>query len=113
MLKAFRRILDDFYEHTLRILREKDTSALRLQASVQTGAKKRTPVWTAFITHQLRAPAWASYGGPGAVVLADLQQFIFTTDYNPQRTSTGKAELAFIKTTGMTPCLVDLSKYAN
>ena len=39
------------------------------------------------------------------MALADLQQFIFTTEYNPQRTSTGKAELTFIKNTGMRPCL--------
>ena len=42
MLKSFRRIIDDQYEHALRLFRDRDTSVIRLQASVQTGALKRS-----------------------------------------------------------------------
>ena len=37
----------------------------------------------------------------------DSQQYIFTTDYNPQKTPTGASELNFIETSGIAPCLVD------
>lgn len=36
-----RRIVDDHYEHALRLFQEKDTGVIRLQASVQTGPLKR------------------------------------------------------------------------
>ncbi|KAL9070372.1 MAG: hypothetical protein Q9161_004930 [Pseudevernia consocians] len=36
------RIVDDHYEHGLRLFQEKDTRVIRLQASVQTGALKRS-----------------------------------------------------------------------
>lgn len=36
-----RRIVDDHYEHALRMFQEKDTGVIRLQASVQTGECKR------------------------------------------------------------------------
>lgn len=42
MLKSFRRLIDDDYEHALRLFRERDTGVIRLQASVQTGALKRS-----------------------------------------------------------------------
>lgn len=40
-LTPFRRIVDDHYEHALRLFQDKDTGAVRLQASAQTGALKR------------------------------------------------------------------------
>lgn len=38
----YRRILDDHYEHGLRMFRERETGVIRLQASVQTGEMKRS-----------------------------------------------------------------------
>ena len=106
MLKLFRLIVDNGYEHALRLFREKDTGVVRLQASVQRGALKRKPIWTAFITHQIYTPTWASHASSTMVVLADLQQFIFTTDFDPQKTSTGKYELDFTSSSGTTPTQV-------
>lgn len=40
-LTPCRRIVDDHYEHALRLFQEKDTGVVRLQASAQTGALKR------------------------------------------------------------------------
>ena len=108
MLKSFRRIVDDHYEHALRLLRERQNGVVRLQASVQTGALREKPIWTAFITQQIHAPAWASRDRSRIVHLADLQQFIFTADYNSQKTSTGKIVLTFISSNGNTPNLVNL-----
>ena len=106
MLKSFRLIVDDGYEHALRLFHEEDTGVVRLQASVTTGALKRKPIWTAFITHQVYTPTWASRASSKIVVLADLQQFIFTADYDPQKTSTGKYELDFTSSSGTTPTQV-------
>ena len=42
MLKSYRLLIDDYYEHALRLFREKDTGVIRLQASAHTGALKRS-----------------------------------------------------------------------
>lgn len=90
------RIVDDHYEHALRLFKEKDTGVIRLQASVHTGSLKRKPIWTAFITHQILSPTWLSRDSPRVVHLADLQRYIFTEAYNPQKTPSGAHELTFI-----------------
>ena len=60
----------------------------------------RKPIWTAFITHQILSPTWMSQHGARVVHLNELQRYIFTEEYNPQKTPTGKHELTFIKTMG-------------
>ena len=101
-----RRIIDDGYEHALRLFRENDTGVVRLQASVLRGELKRKPVWTAFVTTQIRVPGWASQHGPNKVLLADLDQHVFVDEYDPQRTSTGEFKLIFPLIGGNTPALV-------
>lgn len=107
-LKPFRRIVDDQYEHVLRLFQERDTGVLRLQASVIRGSLKRKPIWTAFITHQILRPTWLLRHSPRTVLLAGLQQYIFTSDYESQKTPTGAFELTFIKFSGTAPSLVSL-----
>ena len=117
-----RRIVDDHYEHGLRLFQERDTGVIRLQASVQTGEVKRQvaselpdprsvivavlifnrkPVWTAFITHQITSSTWMSRDSRRVVHLAELNRHVFTDEYLPQRTHTGAHELTFIHTSGM------------
>ena len=43
-LTLYRRIVDDHYEHGLRLFQETQTGVIRLQASVQTGEIKRQAV---------------------------------------------------------------------
>lgn len=40
-LTTYRKIVDDHYEHALRLYRDRDSGALRLQASVLRGELKR------------------------------------------------------------------------
>ena len=107
MLNSFRRIVVDHYVHALRLFREIDAGVIRLHASVQTGDFKNIPIWTAFITHQVRAQGWASFSQK-TVLIFDIQQFVFTTEYNPQKTSSGALELAFTESSGTMPTLVHL-----
>ena len=53
-------------------------------------------------------PLWASRDSRRVVLLADLQQYIFTTDYNPHKTSTGGFELTFVESQGTAAVLVNL-----
>ena len=96
------RIVDDHFERALRLFREEDTGVVRLQASVLNGELERKPIWTAFITKQLRIPGWASRDGKRVVLPAELEQFVFTNDCSPQSISTGKFQLAFIISSGTT-----------
>ena len=123
-LTLYRPIVDDHYEHGLRLFQERQTGVIRLQASVLTGEvkrqvisnlpdthsviagvlmsmKHRKPIWTAFITHQITSPRWMSHDSPRVVHLAELNRHVFTDEYVPQRTQTGAHELTFIQTRGM------------
>ncbi len=122
-LTIHRRIVDDHYEHALRLYRDKDSGGIRLQASVLRGDLKRwilkprpssfiltsfswrTPVWTAFITHQVQSRKWMKQVSSKVVHLADLQRYIFTTEYYPQLSPGGKHELSFIDSGGNIPFL--------
>ena len=100
MLIVIRGILDDHYEHALRLFQDEDTGVVRLQASVHTGKLERKPIWTAFITHQILSSTWLEREGPRVFHLADLQQYIFSADYRPPKTSSGQFVLTFMASAG-------------
>ncbi|KAK3167224.1 hypothetical protein OEA41_010350 [Lepraria neglecta] len=99
------RIIDDHYEHALRLFQEEDSGGLRLEASVVRGDLKRTPVWTAFITHQIQSRRWMRRASSRVVHLADLQRFVFTEGYRPQMAVEGQHELTFVDPEGKIPCI--------
>ena len=102
MLMYFSRIVDLLYtfEHALRLFREEETGVCRLQASVLKGNLERTPVWTAFVTTQIRTPGWASRNSK-RVVLPDIEPFFFTNNYSASKTSKDKFELTFVDARGI------------
>ncbi len=65
-----------------------------------TSLPRRTPIWTAFITHQVQSRRWMRQVSSKVVHLADLQRYIFTTDYTPQVAPGGKHELCFDQSSG-------------
>ena len=89
------KILDDDYQHVLRILYDTDSKAVRLSAAVMDGELKRMPVWTAFITNYFASPNWLRRVEPRVVTLSELRCHVFPSSYNPQRTSTGAHVLTF------------------
>ena len=113
LLIIIRLIVDDYYEHALRLFQERDTGVIRLQASVQSGEFKRKPIWTAFITHQILSFIWILRDSPKVFHLEDLQQYIFSDDYSPGTSPTGEFILYFRKFSGKVPILVGLIVYAN
>ncbi|KAL9100993.1 MAG: hypothetical protein Q9163_003698 [Psora crenata] len=62
--------------------------------------KEGTPVWTAFITHQIHSPAWITRADAKTIHLADLHKYLFADDYIPQMGPGGQHELSFIKADG-------------
>ncbi|KAL8736964.1 MAG: hypothetical protein Q9181_002160 [Wetmoreana brouardii] len=90
------RIVDDNYEHALRVFRDRDCGGIRLQASVLSGELKRKPIWTAFITTHIESQRWMRKVNSKTIHLADLQQYIFSTEYNPQSGPAGQHELRFV-----------------
>jgi hypothetical protein len=81
--------------HALRIFRDRFTGAVRLQASVHKGEMKRSPVWTAFITHFLKTRAWLRRVDPKVVHVRELHRTVFTSEYNIERGSQGWEVLKF------------------
>ena len=88
-------IMDDNYPHVLTMYKERDTGAVRLQASVLEGELKRKPVWTAFVTHQITSRTWVSKPASQVIHLADLQRYVFVDEYTPQLGPEGQHELKF------------------
>ncbi|KAF7509976.1 hypothetical protein GJ744_007290 [Endocarpon pusillum] len=89
------QIIDDNYVHALRIYRDRDSKAVRLHASVHRGEMKRTPVWTAFITHYLLSPTWLRRASRTLVYLRELRRHVFSSEYMPQMTCRGEHVLKF------------------
>ncbi|KAL8757428.1 MAG: hypothetical protein Q9184_004217, partial [Pyrenodesmia sp. 2 TL-2023] len=86
-------IIDDNFEHALRVFRDRDSGGIRLQASVLKGELKRTPVWTAFVTTHIQSERWMRKAGPKVIHITDLQRFVFTKEYNPQLGPQGQHEI--------------------
>ena len=119
MLTLPRQIVDDDFLHALRIYRDRDSKAVRLQASVLRGEMKRfvdcqeadesascthlasrAPVWTAFITNYLRSPLWLTRAGPNTVHMSELRRYIFSSEYVPEQTRHGEHILKFASDNG-------------
>ncbi|KAI9864323.1 MAG: hypothetical protein M1813_003243 [Trichoglossum hirsutum] len=90
------KIEDDGYLHALRLFRDVDSRAVRLQASVLNGefGLKHTPIWTAFITKHVGSRSWLKRVRPKVIRLKDLRQYIFSHDYAPRR-ERGEFDLNF------------------
>ncbi|PKY08365.1 hypothetical protein P168DRAFT_246889 [Aspergillus campestris IBT 28561] len=93
-------IIDDDYLHALRVYRDKESNAIRLQASIHKGEMNRSPVWTAFITEHVVTRGWARRMDAKKVVLREMEKTIFTlSDYTPPRTRRGEHVLKFANAT--------------
>jgi hypothetical protein len=121
VLTGCRQIIDDDFLHAFRIYRDRDSKAVRLQASVLHGEMKRfvdfqeadesasythhanrSPVWTAFITTYLRSSRWLKRAGPETVHLSELRRFCFSSAYVPEQTQHGEHILKFTSDHGKT-----------
>ncbi|RMZ76062.1 hypothetical protein DV737_g5008, partial [Chaetothyriales sp. CBS 132003] len=104
-------ITDSGYHHALRLYRDRSTGVLRLEAAVLEGPMKDTPIWTAFITHQVTSPTWLERGDRSKrVYLADLKRHIFSSQYTPHIASSGQHVLAFDTISGETHYPAHLQK---
>ncbi|KAL9584924.1 MAG: hypothetical protein Q9212_001826 [Teloschistes hypoglaucus] len=88
-------IIDDHFQHAIRVLQDRDCRGIRLQASVRRGELKGKPVWTAFITTHIESRRWMRRENSKTIYLADLQQYIFSSEYNAQLGPAGQHELRF------------------
>ncbi|KAI9798176.1 MAG: hypothetical protein M1833_004925 [Piccolia ochrophora] len=89
------KIVDDDFQHALRIFKDKDSRGVRLQASVLSGELKGMPVWTAFITRYLGVQSWMKRIRTKVVQLKELRPYVFSSDYMPPRGKRGEHELRF------------------
>ncbi|KAJ5957227.1 hypothetical protein N7501_011506 [Penicillium viridicatum] len=90
-------ITDDDYVHALRVYKDTVTGAVRLQSSVHLGELNHTPVWTAFVTHNLGKRSWLKPYDSKTVILRDVKPVIFMSmdDYTPPQRSHGQHVLEF------------------
>lgn len=53
------------------------------------------PVWTAFINYRVASRKWIRRAEPRKIHLGDLQRYVFSPDYIPQRGPNGEEEIFF------------------
>lgn len=117
--RVYSLILEGRYPHALRVYRDIGSGAVRLQASVYEGERKRwvelttriktfkltswlrAPVWTAFITHHITSPAWLRRVSPKVLHVSELRRIVFCVEYTPPRTPRGEYILKFTSRSGM------------
>ncbi|KAJ5588876.1 hypothetical protein N7537_011554 [Penicillium hordei] len=90
-------ITDDDYVHALRVYKDTVTGAVRLQSSVHLGDLNHTPVWTAFVTHNLGKRSWLKSYDSKTVILRNVKPVVFMSmdDYTPPQTPHGHHVLEF------------------
>lgn len=94
-------ILDDGFRHSLTVFRDTESRGLRLHAALAEGDLRRTPVWTAFVTHQSASPSWLHPKSRHRVWVRDVQLYVFDGEYRQssqrRRQAGGAFELNFAK----------------
>ena len=89
------KIDDSGYKHVLKIYRDRDTRAIRLQASESSGELQNAPVWISFLTYKIFSEGLMSRVGPKIVHFNDPQPYIFTESYRIPRGPIDEHELRF------------------
>ena len=93
-------IEDDHYLHALRILKDKDTKCVRLEASARRGPMKDTPIWTAFVTEYVGSRQWMRRYNGRVLEVSQLHPYIFCEGYQPPRNTLGHFQLRFTSQAG-------------
>ncbi|KAK2733210.1 hypothetical protein FQN57_002255 [Myotisia sp. PD_48] len=95
-------ILENGFNHQLRLLKDRSTGAVRLESVIVEGDMKNVPVWTAFITAELKTPFWFKRTGTNTVSMASLNQGVFMDSdaYTPTVTARGAHMLRFVNDYG-------------
>ncbi|TKA69419.1 hypothetical protein B0A49_05494, partial [Cryomyces minteri] len=88
-------IQDDSYLHAFRIFKERATGCMRFEASVRRGVMESTPIWTAFVTHDLSRPDWLQWIDTKILGVKDLHPYLLCKGYMPPRGPSGDFELTF------------------
>ncbi|MBE7179836.1 MAG: hypothetical protein INR71_01290 [Terriglobus roseus] len=87
-------IEDDSYLHWLRVLRDADTDAVRLEASPRRGPMVGVPIWTAFVGEYVGARRWLRRISNNVIELESLRPYVFCHSYRPPRVQ-GRFRLNF------------------
>jgi len=83
------------------VFQDRYTGAVRLEARPLLGAKQHVPLWTAFITHNLREPGWLKRPADKQVELRKLEHHIFFDGYIPTISRNGRYIIKFVEKEGM------------
>lgn len=99
-------IKDDNFLHALRLYRDKDSGGIRLEARPRRGPMTSTPIWMAFISHLIIKKSWIRVVSTKTLQLSELHPYIFTPNYTPPRSKSGKVRLQFTSAKGMLSSII-------
>ncbi|KAL1650279.1 hypothetical protein SLS58_001090 [Diplodia intermedia] len=93
-------INDDHYLHAFRVFKDRNTGAVRFEATARRGPMQKTPIWTAFVTEYIGRKGWMRRVGPKILSISVLHPYIFCDNYSPPRGRDGQFELRFTSRKG-------------
>lgn len=105
-------ILDGRMEQTLRIITDRSSGAVRLEACGQSWPMKDVPIWTTFITKYKSDPDWVELDREGKVSLAALRPgpYVFMSGYQPLQKRGSEHILQFATQRGKSSFSSSISK---
>ncbi|OJD39813.1 uncharacterized protein BKCO1_200083 [Diplodia corticola] len=89
------QIQDDHYLHAFRVFKDRNTGAVRFEATARRGPMHKTPIWTAFVTQYIGRKGWMRRVGSRILSMSALHPYIFCDNYSPPRGRDGQFELRF------------------
>jgi hypothetical protein len=99
------QIIDDDFQHSLMVYRDKPTGGYRLHAAVWDGVLRQCPVWTAFLKPSKSPDSWIIQKSSHRIWLRDIEPYTFCDNYMPQnqrKSKTGAFELNFVNSEAAT-----------
>lgn len=95
-------IMDGDLRHALRLLRDRTSGVVRLEACALRGRMRDVPLWTAFMTRYKGDPDHVHFERHGVVSLAAVRPppYVFLSAYEPPQNDMGEYVLQFTTSDG-------------
>lgn len=86
------QIIDDDFQHVLKVYRDEHTGRYRLHTAVWEGVMRYCPVWTAFLPEKIMATgsSWIMRKSRHKIWVRDIQPYVFCEKYRAQNQRRGK-----------------------
>lgn len=76
---------------------------MRIEVTARRGPMSNVPIWTAFISENIKSRHWIQKSSSRDVRFTELQPYVFCDNYLPTRDARGRFEIKFTSRAGKAP----------